>query len=373
MALRIAIVGGSVGGLFAAALLLRAGHDVRVYERSRHGLDGRGAGLVAQREVFAILRDIGCEHIAEVGVVASERIFLDRSGAIVSRGGPPQMQISWDLLFRTFRALVPDDRYLSGAAVRSVEDGADEATIVFEDGTRVTADLVIGADGLGSVVRQAVLGGAPKPAYASYATWRGLVPEAALPAVASVLLGRFAFYEMRRSHILGYLVPGPDGSLEPGRRRYNWVWYREAPEADGSLARALTDRDGIRHDYSLARGAMSDAARDALRRDAFKLLPPPFAAAIAAEDAPFVQAIFDFAAERMTRGRLLLIGDAAFVARPHTAMGVSKAAGDAMTLRDLLAQALTLEAALQNYDELRRVVGNEIVAYGQRLGERLAR
>ena len=373
MALRIAIVGGSVGGLFAAALLLRAGHDVRVYERSRHGLDGRGASLVAQREVFAILRDIGCEHVAEVGVVASERIVLDRSGAIASRGGPPQMQISWDLLFRTFRAPVPDDRYLSGAAVRAVEDGADHATILFGDGTRVAADLVIGADGLGSVVRHAVLGDVPNPAYAGYATWRGLVPEASLPAVASILVGRFAFYDRPRSHILGYLVPGPDGSLKPGERRYNWVWYREAPEADGSLAQALTDRDGVRHDYSLARGAMSEAARDALRRDAVALLPPPFAAAIAAEDAPFVQASFDFAAERMTRGRLLLLGDAAFVARPHTAMGVSKAAGDAMTLRDLLGHGLTLEAALHSYDDLRRAVGDEIVAYGRRLGERFAR
>jgi len=231
-----------------------------VYERSRRWLEGRGAGLVAQREVFAILREIGCEHVARVGVVASERIYLDRSGAITHLSRTPQTQISWDVLFRTFRAQVPEGRYLSGAAVRSIEHDADDMTLVFEDGTRVVADLVIGADGLGSVARQAVLGDYPRPTYAGYATWRGVAPETSLPPEASMLLGRFAFYEMPRSHILGYLVPGEDGSIEPGRRRYNWVWYREAPEADGSLAEPLTDRNGVRHDYSLPRGAMAERA-----------------------------------------------------------------------------------------------------------------
>src|SRR6266404_707051 len=62
--LKIAIAGGSLGGLFAAALLHAAGHEVTVFERSKHGLEGRGAGLVGQREIFAILRAVGCEHVA---------------------------------------------------------------------------------------------------------------------------------------------------------------------------------------------------------------------------------------------------------------------------------------------------------------------
>jgi hypothetical protein len=158
-------VGGSVGGLFAAALLLRAGYEVTVYERSRRGLEGRGAGLVAQREVFAILREIGCEHVAGIDVIASERIprSLGRDRATQSN---PQTQTSWDVLFRTFRARVPEGLYLNGAAVRSIEHDADGVKLVFEDGTRVIADLVIGADSLGSVARQAVLGDYPGPTYA---------------------------------------------------------------------------------------------------------------------------------------------------------------------------------------------------------------
>jgi hypothetical protein len=61
---RIRIVGGSLGGLFAAALLRMDGHQVRIYERSVTGLAGPGAGLVGQRDIFAILRAVGCEHVA---------------------------------------------------------------------------------------------------------------------------------------------------------------------------------------------------------------------------------------------------------------------------------------------------------------------
>src|ERR1700736_4468647 len=111
---RIRIVGGSLGGLFAAALLRRDGHDVRIYERSTGGLAGRGAGLVGQREIFAILRAVGCEHVAQVGVVARERIFLDQGGQIVERHETPQMQISWDILFRSFRERLLDRNYLPG-------------------------------------------------------------------------------------------------------------------------------------------------------------------------------------------------------------------------------------------------------------------
>src|SRR5260221_5610172 len=106
--LKIVIAGGSLGGLFAAALLHAAGHEVTVFERSKQGLEGRGAGLVGQREIFAILRAVGCEHVARIGVVARERIFLDYRGQIIERHETPQMQISWDILFRSFLERLPD-------------------------------------------------------------------------------------------------------------------------------------------------------------------------------------------------------------------------------------------------------------------------
>jgi 2-polyprenyl-6-methoxyphenol hydroxylase-like FAD-dependent oxidoreductase len=367
--LRIGIVGGSLGGLFAAALLRMDGHQVRIYERSVTGLAGRGAGLVGQRDIFAILRAVGCEHVAHVGVIALERITFDRDGGVAHRQATPQMQISWDHLYRAFRALVAGDDYVLGHAVRSVRQTDEFARLDFEDGSEEVADLVIGADGVGSVVRQAVTGESSPSIYAGYVAWRGLLPESTLPAEsAAQLLDRFAFYMMPGSHILGYTVTGPNAETERGARRYNWVWYRRISE--GELGKVLTDIEGRVHPYSLAPGQLPDGRRQALIEDAARLLPPPFAAAVAAERQPFVQAIFDYEAPRMTSGRLALLGDAAFVVRPHTAMGVAKAAGDAMALRSCLAR-LPYADALQAYQRERLPIGAEIAAYGRQLGASL--
>ena len=368
---RILIIGGSMGGLFAAVLLTRAGFDVRVRERSRHGLEGRGAGLVAQREVFDMLREIGVEHVARVGVTAPERIYLDGDDRIIHRQHSPQTQLSWDVLWRSFRAQVPEERYRIDARAVAVSQTPAGARVRYEDGTEEEADLVIGADGIGSRVRAAVSGPSAQPAYVGYATWRGLVPEADMPAVAArQLFERFAFCDAPGSHILGYLVPGADGATEVGHRRYNWVWYRRyTPEELGDV---LTDRDGVRRPFSLAPGRVRPERVASLRAQAQEVLPPSFAAAVAAEPQPFIHAIFDYAPDHMVKGRVALMGDAAFVARPHTAMGVAKAAGDAFALRDALRQHADLDAALSAYARVRVPAGQAIVAYGQRLGRNLA-
>jgi 2-polyprenyl-6-methoxyphenol hydroxylase-like FAD-dependent oxidoreductase len=367
--LKVGIAGGSLGGVFAAVLLHEAGHDVTVYERSSHGLEGRGAGVVGQLDIFKILRMIGCEHVSRVGVVAHERIFLDRSGEIAARHRTPQTQISWDVLFRSFQERLPTDRYILDCQVVSAGECNGSAYLRLADGSTMHADLVVGADGLGSVVRTAVVGIAASPIYAGYVAYRGLYPETMLPdTAAKTLLDRFSFYDASGSHILGYLVPGADGSIQPGRRRYNWVWYRRVTESDGSLSRALTDASGMTHQFSLPAGAMPTEAKDDLIRNAERDLPPQFAAAVAAEQSPFIQGIFDYAVPKMAVSGIALLGDAAFVVRPHTAMGVAKAAGDAMLLKEVLAQAPDLVVALETYDAFRRPVGNDIAAYGRRLG-----
>jgi 2-polyprenyl-6-methoxyphenol hydroxylase-like FAD-dependent oxidoreductase len=236
----------------------------------------------------------------------------------------------------------------------------------FDDGSADWADLIIGADGVGSMIRSSV---APDtaPRYAGYAAFRGLAPESRVLAEdRSLLFDRFTFFNSHRSQFLGYLVAGAGGSTQTGSRRYNWVWYR--PLTDVELTRVLTsDSDKVR-EYSVPAGELSLETRTELRRQAIDELPPPCRRLIAGEPKPFVQAIFDYACPTLFRGNIALMGDAAFVARPHTAMGVSKAAGDAMVLRDCLRQADSLPEALSQYDRARRIVGNQIVEYGRRLG-----
>lgn len=367
--LNVGVVGGSIGGLFIAALLTRNGHQVTVMERSRHGLARRGAGLVAQQELLTLLQNVGRSSASRVGVVADERITLDRAGRVVFRDPAPQMQLSWDHLYEVLRELVPADSYLLDHAVRAVRSTDVSAEVEAIDGERRFFDVVIGADGLGSVTREAVVPDERGNRYVGYVTWRGLIPEHAIAGrAAETLLGRFAFFTAPGAHMLGYLVPGPLGEVAPGRRRYNWVWYR--PVSVDDLADLMQSSGRPVGSLSLAPGDLPGPVLEQLRRDARRELPPEFVTVVEAEPRPFLQAIVDFVPSQMVRHRVALLGDAAVVVRPHTAMGASKAAGDALTLAGLLERLPVLDA-LERYQLQRLPVGRSIAQYGQRLGDSL--
>lgn len=375
MPLHIGISGGSVGGLFAATQLARHGHRVTLFERSPHGLGGRGAGLVIQQPVLDLLQREGLQDLAGHGVWAEQRLYLDDRGNVIGREPRRQMQVSWDVLFAAFRGRIGDADYHPGVRVEDVEENRQHVLVRCSDGSRHRVDLLIGADGQASRVRRGVdtrLGAEGQPGYAGYVAWRGLLPERALPPVAAnQLLERMAFHFAPQRQALGYLVPGAQGELAPGQRRYNWVWYRHL--APAALARLMADA-GRESALSLGPGQVPAAWAARLRADAARGLPPSFAAVVQADPRPFMQPIHDYATPQMVHGRVALLGDAAFIARPHTAMGVAKAAADAMALGDALAgiEPAGVATALLAYEQQRLQAGRAIVAYGQRLGESMA-
>lgn len=368
---RVDIIGGSLGGLFAATLLRYDGWKVNVYERAVSGLAGKGAGLVPQVEVSQILEAIDRDDVMATQVIASERIFLGRDGDIQGQIAQPQGQISWDLLYAAFRDALPSSLYHTGVEATVINQSPEAVTVQFSDGSSSEADLVIGADGIGSFVREFVAPGTC-PDYAGYAAFRGLATENALPtASADLLSGRFMIYDAPGSHMLGYLVASPEGSIEPGHRRYNWVWYRSLSEE--KFRHVLVTNTVSNRVYSAPPGGLSTTVVNELRESARRDLPQVLSEVVVREPAPFVQGIFDYSAPQMVRGRVALLGDAAFVVRPHTAMGVSKAAGDAMALQAALRQNNTIEEALKSYESIRSPVGRRIAEYGKRLGANFRR
>ena len=134
--------------------------------------------------------------------------------------------------------------------------------------------------------------------------------------------------------MLSYLQPGADDDYRPGRRRLNWLWYH--PVHAAKLPDLCTDATGRCHGVAIAPTLIRPEVIAAFRAEARALLPSQFVALTEATPAPFFQPIFDLDSPRIVAGRVALLGDAAFVARPHVGAGVTKAALNAAWLADAL-------------------------------------
>lgn len=367
---RALVIGGSMARLFAALLLRREGWSVDIYERIGAELAGRGAGIVTHRELFDVLGRTGIDtEAAAVGVAVPGRRVLDRSGRIEGELGLRQVLTSWGHLYGLLRAAFPTENYHHGRNLVAVTEVGDRVTARFSDGSEASGDLLIGADGIFSSVRSQ-LAAEVRPGYAGYIAWRGLVDERELsPRTRAELCDWFGFSLPPGEQMLGYPVAGVNEEMGVGERRYNFVWYRPA-DADLGLADLLTDIDGVRHELSIPPTRIRPEVIASMRRDAERLLAPQFAEVVRLTRQPFIQAILDLETPRMALGpRTVILGDAAFVARPHVGMGVTKAAGDAAALVDALRDHPgNLSAALAKFESVRLPFGSAVVRRARDLG-----
>jgi 2-polyprenyl-6-methoxyphenol hydroxylase-like FAD-dependent oxidoreductase len=362
---RALIIGGSLGGMFAAHLLRANGWRVDVFERSGEDLAGRGAGLGSHEALVAILKRIGIDFSAPLGVAIPRYVWLDKNGGVVADVPRPRLMTAWSRLYRPLKDLLPRELYHPLKSLVRVEQDERSVTAIFADGTRETGDLLIGADGSRSAVRTQLAPQA-KPEYAGYFAWRALWPEAeATEAQRELLYSRNAFCIPDGELWVSYPVPARDGDVTPGKRDYNIVWYRPASEA--ALAAMNTDAKGVQHEQippPLIRQEVIDAAKQAAREE----IAPSLAAMFVATPRPTFQAIYDLAATELVFGRAVILGDAAFVARPHVGAGVTKAALDAACLADALADHDSIEAALAHYGRTRKAAGDWIIDRAREFG-----
>ncbi|MGW5201417.1 FAD binding domain-containing protein [Streptomyces spiralis] len=369
--LRVAVVGGSMGGLTAALVLRELGCQVDVYERSPELLDGRGAGVVLQPDTVRWFQEHGgIAAVEKVSTGSSMLRYLGPGNEIIHDEPSTWRFTSWTA---TYRALLDDfgtERYHLREHVAGLDQDADQVTLRFVSGRRVHADLVVFADGISSTGRRRLLPEV-RAQYSGYVGWRGTVLESEVSKETFELLHDSLAYSVGPStHICMYPIPGPAGELEIGKRHLNYVWYRNVAEGP-ELDELLTDKRGFPCAVSVHPGMVQDRYVEELRAAARELLAPAAAEIVERTEEPFIQPVLDIEVPRMAFGRVVLTGDAAFAARPHAAAGTAKAAADAWALAAALREAGgDVVSALEKWEPGQLELGRSLLSRVRAMGTR---
>jgi 2-polyprenyl-6-methoxyphenol hydroxylase-like FAD-dependent oxidoreductase len=210
-----------------------------------------------------------------------------------------------------------------------------------------------------------------QPVYAGYVAWRAAIDEADVPPeLWREMVALYAFCLPEGEQLISYAVPGRDNSTDVGRRAYNIVWYR--PVSRETLADICTDANGHHHTNGIPPPLIRRDVIERIKAEAHATIAPQIAG-IFTLCAPFFQPIYDVTSPQLVFGRVVLAGDAGFVARPHTGAGTTKAALDAACLADSLQDAGgDIEAGLKRYEDLQVPFGRTLVEVNKEEGAYLS-
>ena len=360
--MRVGIIGGSIAGCAAAALLNRAGHDVIVFERSESDLVSRGAGIVV---TTAAWQDMMAHGLIDGALPACRADYSRLVTRVPGTGqqrwlGDVQMSLTllnWAHLHQGLRRRVPDDLYRSDAAVERIEATPHGTRLHLLPGGSWDFDLVVCADGYRSLGRGLVDPGAAL-VYRGMVLWRGLLPECDIrvDALGGCDLQRPVY---QGGHGVVYYIPGSGQSTERGKRLLMWGYYLQVPES--ILASVLVDDQERQQSSSVPFGKVHPEVRAGLEARLAGLLPPLLFELVQQSGNSSIQAIYSCVPRSYARDRLCLVGDAGTVFPPFTGSGVLRAVANATSLTDALAGAMAVDDALRRWSEAQLQVAAQVI------------
>jgi salicylate hydroxylase len=330
----VAIVGGGIGGIAAALSLLQAGFDVHVYERAA-AVSEVGAGIQVSPNASRVLHRLGlAEDLARMGVRplawhqrrwddGRTLLHAQLGDAVVDAFGFPHYQMHRADLLGTLVGALPPERLHVGHLLTGFVDHADRVQATFANGTTVEADMLVGADGIHSTVRE-LLFGAQDPVFTGCAAYRGLVPAERLShldleVTAQIWMGpqaHFVHYFVQRRRLVNFVAVVEQDS-----------WTRESWTDPGDPADAIA---------------------------AFAGWHPQLHEILGAVDETFIWALFDRPPlPEWSRGRVTLLGDACHPMLPFMAQGAAQALEDGATLTACMTRDEEIPDALRRYEAVR--------------------
>jgi salicylate hydroxylase len=326
--LRVAIVGGGIGGLSAAIALHQMGAQVRVYEQARQ-LGEVGAGVALHRNSQRVLDRLGlCQEVGRRAARLSEFDLFTKDGNVVSHetydAGAGQLGLHRADLVAVLAASLPAGFVHTGWRCVQFTQSDGSAVVSFDNGVSVSADVVVAADGIHSGLQRYVVK-PTSPVFSGVVAYRGLIPAARLPEWPQGLVtwggdGKHLIaYPVRAGQLINYVgfVPADEQMYE------SW----SAPGDPATLAAAFAD-------WTPQALRLLSRVETTLKWGLYDRDPLP----------------------RWTHGRLTLLGDAAHPMLPHMGQGANQAIEDALALAILLrgVAAADAPAALMRYQTLRR-------------------
>jgi 2-polyprenyl-6-methoxyphenol hydroxylase-like FAD-dependent oxidoreductase len=363
---RIVIVGGSLAGLTLALACSTRGVRVRIVERVPARTQGGDSLSIDLGDLFgATGHDPGAPPFLPVVHAYRDRVLT-----------------TWPALYAWLRHRVVATAGIvleEGRAVVAVQDLGGQAQLQFDDGMKEMAAAVIGADGYRSVVRRAVAPDAPFGRYAGYVVWRGLVDEEALTRSVPRLNDEGLWIDFVGGYrLVAAVLPGRDGSVIPGRRQVTFAWFDAHREQLLREYGCLTPENDVVG--TLGRGAIDEKTRADLADLAPRLWPSTWAEAVAigvrSTAALSGAPIAEYAPERLARGAVAIVGDAAHVVSPMTGRGFAAGLADALVLSKLLSRQGEDEPvapALAQYETLRLPIVRSLVSQSSRLSNEYVR